>query len=35
MPTEAIVVLAFVGLFFAVFAVGLAYADVATREFRD
>jgi hypothetical protein len=35
MPTEFIVVLAAVGLLFAVFAVGLLYADYQTREFRD
>lgn len=35
MPAETIVVLAFVGLLFALFAVGLGYADFQTRKFRD
>lgn len=35
MPAEVIVVVAFVGLLFVVFATGLAYADFRTRNFRD
>ncbi len=35
MPTESIVVLAFVGLLFATFMAGLAYADRSTRDFRE
>jgi|GEM_PF-3344040 len=35
MPTEAILALTFVGLLFAVFAVGVTYADIKTREFRE
>lgn len=35
MPTETIVVVAFVGLMFAVFMAGLAYADRNTRKFRE
>ena len=35
MPTETIAVLAFVGLIFALFAVGVVYADVQPRKFRD
>jgi len=35
MPTEAILVLALVGVMFVVFAAGLTYADLSTRKFRD
>lgn len=35
MPAEVIVVVAFVGLLFLVFAAGLAYADFQTRNYRD
>lgn len=35
MPNEAVIVLGLVGLVFAVFAVGLTYADLKTRAFRD
>jgi hypothetical protein len=35
MPTETVIVLVFVGLIFAIFAAGVTYADLKTREFRD
>lgn len=34
MPIETVIVLAVVGLYFAIFMIGLAYADFKTREFR-
>jgi len=35
MPLESIIVIVTVVLLFAAFAVGLTYADLQTREFRD
>jgi hypothetical protein len=35
MPIETIMVLSFIVLVFATFAVGLAWADYQTREFRE
>lgn len=35
MPIESYAILAFVGLIFATFAIGLLYADLKTREFRE